>query len=333
MRRRWLKILLAVPVLLLMLALGAWLTLWHTTPGARLLLDVAQPYIPGRLEFTSMDGSLSGGLRFEGLLYDDESTRFEAGDLRVAVSPEFRPFALRIRFLEVEELRYAARETGKSGSMPESLALPFRIDVERLEIDGLAIIDAGGAPLFEADQIRAALSAHERLNVSDGLVQSKLGRLTVAGSLLLSTPYAVEVTSEASVSLELEELPEAMQVDGQVRLGGSMGAYVVDFDGAARSGRLDAQTNGRFDLADRTVSGDLDWTGFTWPPDAAEPVFSVAIQGRQVLRDFNVAKEAGGAMRGIVKEFKRVGVERDLTISLTPCKGEPVLSGIELVAD
>jgi len=68
-------------------------------------------------------------------------------------------------------------------------------------------------------------------------------------------------------------------------------------------------------------------------PDTHQRVFSVAIQGRHVLTDFDVAKEAGGAMRGIVKEFKRVGVKRDLTISLTPRKGEPILSGIELVAD
>ena len=62
-------------------------------------------------------------------------------------------------------------------------------------------------------------------------------------------------------------------------------------------------------------------------------VFSVAIQGREVLKDLDVAKEAGGAMRGIVKQFHRVRVERDLTISLTPRKGEPILSGVELVAD
>jgi outer membrane protein assembly factor BamB len=68
-------------------------------------------------------------------------------------------------------------------------------------------------------------------------------------------------------------------------------------------------------------------------PDTARRVFSVAIQGRQVLTDFDIAKETGGAMRGIVKEFKRVRVKGDLTISLTPRKGEPILSGVELAAD
>ncbi len=68
-------------------------------------------------------------------------------------------------------------------------------------------------------------------------------------------------------------------------------------------------------------------------PDSAPRVFSVAIQGRQILTDFDVAKEAGGPMRGIVKEFKRIGVKRELVITLTGRKGEPILSGVELVAD
>ena len=38
-------------------------------------------------------------------------------------------------------------------------------------------------------------------------------------------------------------------------------------------------------------------------------------------------------MRGIVKEFKQIGVKGDLTISLQPGKGEPIISGVELVAD
>jgi len=67
-------------------------------------------------------------------------------------------------------------------------------------------------------------------------------------------------------------------------------------------------------------------------PDKADRVFSVSIQGREVLKDFNIAREAGGPMRGIVKEFKRIGVDRDLTIMLTPSKGEPILSGVELIA-
>jgi len=68
-------------------------------------------------------------------------------------------------------------------------------------------------------------------------------------------------------------------------------------------------------------------------PDDAPRVFSVAIQGRQVLKNFDVARAAGGPMRGIVKEFKNISVKRDLTITLTPSRGQPIISGVELIAD
>ena len=51
------------------------------------------------------------------------------------------------------------------------------------------------------------------------------------------------------------------------------------------------------------------------------------------MANLNVAKVAGGPMRGIVREFKGIRVQRDLTILLTPVKGEPILSGVELIAD
>ncbi|MBT3198595.1 MAG: PQQ-binding-like beta-propeller repeat protein [Phycisphaerales bacterium] len=68
-------------------------------------------------------------------------------------------------------------------------------------------------------------------------------------------------------------------------------------------------------------------------PDTTKRVFSVSLQGHQVLKNLDVATEAGGPMHGLVKEFKNIGVQRDLIISLTPSKGEPILSGVELIAD
>lgn len=72
-------------------------------------------------------------------------------------------------------------------------------------------------------------------------------------------------------------------------------------------------------------------------PGAAEKggrVFDVALQGRTVLRGFDIAGEAGGAMRGVVKEFKKVPVKDALEIALEPKGGlEPVLCGIEIVQE
>ena len=63
-----------------------------------------------------------------------------------------------------------------------------------------------------------------------------------------------------------------------------------------------------------------------------ERVFSVSIQGREVLKDFDVAREAGGPLRSVVKEFRGMKVKDVLTMTLTASKEATVISGIEVVA-
>ncbi len=60
-------------------------------------------------------------------------------------------------------------------------------------------------------------------------------------------------------------------------------------------------------------------------------VFSVSLQGKEVLADFDIVAEAGGPNRSVVKEFERVRAGDELKIVFTPKAGEPVISGIELV--
>lgn len=75
---------------------------------------------------------------------------------------------------------------------------------------------------------------------------------------------------------------------------------------------------------------------FAEPEDvrAGERVFSVSLQGKQTLRDFDIAREAGGPRRAIVREFKGVEVERSLQVDLVPATEKPpVICGIELIAD
>jgi hypothetical protein len=75
-------------------------------------------------------------------------------------------------------------------------------------------------------------------------------------------------------------------------------------------------------------------------PDAVQTgqrVFEVALQGQTVLRAFDVAREAGGPNRALVKEFKGVRVRKDLTVTLAPTVGasvkQTVLCGIEVQAE
>jgi alpha-tubulin suppressor-like RCC1 family protein len=61
-------------------------------------------------------------------------------------------------------------------------------------------------------------------------------------------------------------------------------------------------------------------------------VFSVKLQGSTVLTNLDVAAEAGGPRRELVKEF-RVGLSKALDIDFVRTTGEPMLSGVELMAD
>jgi outer membrane protein assembly factor BamB len=73
--------------------------------------------------------------------------------------------------------------------------------------------------------------------------------------------------------------------------------------------------------------------------DGAKPgerVFDVKVQGKLVLKDFDIAKEAGGGNRALVKVIKDVSATRAVLVEFVPkaktpdAKTVPILSGIEI---
>ncbi len=74
---------------------------------------------------------------------------------------------------------------------------------------------------------------------------------------------------------------------------------------------------------------------FAEPDDvqAGQRIFSVSIQGREVLKDFDVVKEAGAVNRAVVKEFRDITIGQELNITLAPSPDakvkQTVLCGIE----
>lgn len=66
---------------------------------------------------------------------------------------------------------------------------------------------------------------------------------------------------------------------------------------------------------------------------SANRVFDVAIGDAQVLADFDVAKKAGGRNRIVVREFTGIPATGELELSFTAKAGEPVVSGVEVVAE
>jgi hypothetical protein len=75
---------------------------------------------------------------------------------------------------------------------------------------------------------------------------------------------------------------------------------------------------------------------FAEPEDVrqGDRVFDVTLQGRRVLDDFDIVKEAGAVRRQVVKEFRGIQVDDELRISLRASSKRPaLLCGVEVVRE
>jgi hypothetical protein len=72
---------------------------------------------------------------------------------------------------------------------------------------------------------------------------------------------------------------------------------------------------------------------FAQPAGVVSSAFDVAIQGKVVTPGMDVAREAGGVNRSLVKVYRGVRVRDKLVVELKPAKkgGGTVLSGIEVM--
>ncbi|MBM4019148.1 MAG: hypothetical protein FJ288_12615, partial [Planctomycetes bacterium] len=72
-------------------------------------------------------------------------------------------------------------------------------------------------------------------------------------------------------------------------------------------------------------------------PEQAKPgerVFSISIQGKEVLKDFDIAHEAARAGRPVFREFNGVAADPTIRIGLSPSTKKPaVLCGVQIVLE
>jgi outer membrane protein assembly factor BamB len=73
------------------------------------------------------------------------------------------------------------------------------------------------------------------------------------------------------------------------------------------------------------------------PLKPGDRVFTVTIQGKRVLENFDIVREAGSSRKGVVKEYGNIQVGSDLVLTFDPGgqskNAEPIINGIEVVAD
>jgi len=65
-----------------------------------------------------------------------------------------------------------------------------------------------------------------------------------------------------------------------------------------------------------------------------ERVFTVKIQGKEVLKDFDVRKTAGASQKAVVKEFKEIEAkDGTIDIGFETKKQNPEINGIEIIGE
>ncbi len=77
---------------------------------------------------------------------------------------------------------------------------------------------------------------------------------------------------------------------------------------------------------------------FVEPRDtsAGERVFDVVIQGKRVLKSFDIAKRGGGSLKTVIRTFKRVKADTEIVVDFIAAgssKKKPVISGMEVIAE
>lgn len=92
----------------------------------------------------------------------------------------------------------------------------------------------------------------------------------------------------------------------------------------SRKGTPDDKTVRRFDIRLHFVEPAGIGPG--------ERVFSVALEGKTVLSNLDIAREAKSPHAPVVREFLNQEVTVALNLTFTPVRGQPVLCGIELRA-
>lgn len=136
------------------------------------------------------------------------------------------------------------------------------------------------------------------------------------------------------------ELPLTMESD-TLRWFRNHATWIVNgdekYDWVASYG-VEGITSMSVDLVPEGIPGEHSYTVtlyFAEPEDLApgERVFDVALQGKKVLENFDIAGEAGGSRRVIRKEFHGVKVEDALKIGFSSNINSAVISGLEIVID
>jgi translocation and assembly module TamB len=210
-------------IVLLGLAGKSWLL--HSDSGARWIISLASTQLGDNLSLGTVSGNLDKGLILTQVGYHQDGLDVKVSRVEAQGEITLLPLKITIASLhafdvEVRTLPSEAVDPGQSDSLQDilgGLSLPIDLDMQKLQITRLKVIDSSSELLFKLDS--AGLSAYW----SDGIVlnyldiSSEILQASVKGNIQFQPPFAHKLL---------------------------VNAVVPGTGGAAGSGRFEANTEG-----------------------------------------------------------------------------------------
>jgi len=217
----------------------------------RWLVELAQQYVPGKLQIEGVRGSLYGAITFERLRYEDDKriVLAEAG----RVHPSLGMLRQRhVALSEVHVARLSVQPKIKDDSpleLPATLILPFRLSLGEVRVDRLDIHSLESAPLVLRNLAMQASfdGVNWRLRRTGG--DTPWGSFTLSGDVAGSAPFAVSAQAALSgtqsghtyqVPLTLAGTLASLQLNSRFTVDGKVGT----FEGRVQPFGADASLNG-----------------------------------------------------------------------------------------
>ncbi|MGA8050112.1 MAG: translocation/assembly module TamB domain-containing protein [Burkholderiales bacterium] len=211
MARRVLRIVVVLGLLLLAVFAGAGAWLLGTQQGLAWALSRVAEASGGKLLVDRPRGTLGGGLEIKRVRYVDGDVRVDVREVRLRMSPlSVVLLQPEFAFLECRELEIALPEASGAVGMPESLALPTSLHLDRVRVGTLRV--RSGAAVHVLRDVRFAYGySRGRHRVQD--VHAELEGVTLEGRGTLHAAKPFAVASTLSISGNRSGVPYGAELE------------------------------------------------------------------------------------------------------------------------
>ncbi|MGZ3236973.1 MAG: translocation/assembly module TamB domain-containing protein, partial [Burkholderiaceae bacterium] len=219
--------------LALLIAFSVWLL--GTQSGAQLTLSSISGASAGAVHIEGVHGRLAGSMTIDRILFENDQDKITLMNVQL----DWQPQAMLRTSLHVTSLRvgrmiisHKIQQQPKPSHMPENIALPFALQIDRVQIDeseigwGPVNIARLGTVAFQLDfdrvryRLQLAQLAARAVAESDAALKSITGNLTGQATLAVAKPFALQAEFLSGGEAVLQD--QAVKIKGRINVDGSL---------------------------------------------------------------------------------------------------------------